>query len=221
MFQSKTRLRIITQSEHERLAGTFANLWGNQEFERPALDFDAFVQGVALHDWHYGVIDTLPIGGSNEDEWLTMVQKGVTIRFDNPVTDIVAKLHIRRLLSGGSSPQALAMIERIDQRIAERLPETGFTRQQFERADRITRFCDHLAFDFCFEEPAEGTLGVYASSSASEETPITYTILPGGRISISPWPFSASTVTGIVMSYRADDYPETLTPEIIRFCAER
>lgn len=62
MFKSKIRSIIIPQYEHGRLAGTVASLWGNDDFARPVIDFASFVQGVALHDWHYGPIDNLPIG---------------------------------------------------------------------------------------------------------------------------------------------------------------
>ena len=50
MFKSRTREIVFTQYEHGRLAGTVARAWGNDTFDRPALDFDAqffgFVAGV-------------------------------------------------------------------------------------------------------------------------------------------------------------------------------
>ncbi len=33
MFRSKVHQMVIPQYEHGRLAGTFASLWGNQDFE--------------------------------------------------------------------------------------------------------------------------------------------------------------------------------------------
>ena len=121
MFKSKVRAINVPQYEHGRLAGTVARAWGNDAFDCPALDFDAFVAGVTLHDWGYGVIDNLPIGAAPEDEWLEVIRKGVEKRFEHPTTDIVVKLHIRRLLSFYSSPEREAFIEQIDQRIADRL----------------------------------------------------------------------------------------------------
>lgn len=53
MFKSKVRPVDVPNYEHSRLAGIFASYWGNQDFDKPVLDNAAFVEGVALHDWHY------------------------------------------------------------------------------------------------------------------------------------------------------------------------
>ena len=79
MFKSKTRSIIIPQSEHGRLSGILASLWGNESFDRPAFNFAAFVEGVILHDWNYGLIDTLSIMEADEEEW------GVLSTDDRPV----------------------------------------------------------------------------------------------------------------------------------------
>lgn len=221
MFKSKTRPIIIPQYEHGRLAGTFASLWGNQDFERPVIDFDSFVQGVTFHDWHYGVVDNLAIGDSTEDDWLELVQKGVDFWFDDPVTDIVVKLHIRRLLSGQDTPDRNAFIKQIENRIALRLPQTPFSQEQFERADRITKLCDQVAFDFCFEAPMKATLPVFSDEKASKETAIAYEIKPEGQIEISPWPFSVNAFDGFIIAYHQQGYPERLKPEMIHFHCEK
>ena len=54
MFRSKTQNLIFPQAEHSRLAGTIANLWGNDDFDRPNFNFKSFVTGVTLHDVGYG-----------------------------------------------------------------------------------------------------------------------------------------------------------------------
>ena len=94
---------IIPQYEHGRLAGTLASLWGNENFDKPKMDFDAFVKGVTLHDWHYGRVDNVEIGQASDAKWLSMVQRGVALSFDDPITEIVVKKHIARLLRGHSS----------------------------------------------------------------------------------------------------------------------
>ena len=219
MFRSKTRPVIIPQYEHGRLAGTFASLWGNRDFQRPAIDFEAFVQGVAFHDWHYGVVDNFGIGELTEAEWLEIVRKGVAYRFDDPIVDIVAKLHMRRLLGGRDAAVIAELIDRIDIRIAERLPQTNYQREQFEWADRITNCCDMLAFDFSFEQPVKGSLAVFADEKAVEDTTITYEIRPDGEIAVAPWPFCVDAIRGVMIGYHAEDYPGTLKPEIISFLA--
>jgi hypothetical protein len=52
MFKSKVRPIAIPQYEHGRLTGTLAAMWGNDDIDRPVIDFASFVRGVALHDWH-------------------------------------------------------------------------------------------------------------------------------------------------------------------------
>jgi hypothetical protein len=208
---------VIPQSEHGRLAGTLASLWGNEHFNRPEMDFAAFVQGVALHDWAYGLVDNLPIGGMSEAEWLELTEKGVANRFDHPVTDIVAKLHLRRLLSGRDSPDRRELIGRIDARIAERLPETGTPLELFERVDRITRFCDQLAFDFSFEKPGRDSIQVFTCRGSNLETAVSYQIGSGGEVWVDPWPFSATSISGILIGYQQEGFPEELRPVIVPF----
>ena len=217
MFKSKMRPIVIPQYEHGRLTGTLASQWGNADFDRPAIDFAAFVRGVALHDWHYGILDNLPITEGSEADWLALTEKGVEYWFDDPTTDIVAKLHLKRLLSGRNTPETEALINRIEVRITERLPQTGYSRRQFDWADKITRFCDQLAFDFSFEAPTKNVYPVYAKANAPEETPLHYSIKPGGHVEIDPWPFSVDSLSGVLIGYQRAGFPETLTPEVIPF----
>jgi hypothetical protein len=220
MFRSKVRAIVIPQYEHGRLAGTFALFWGNKEFEKPVIDFSSFVTGVALHDWHYGVIDNLAIGEAAEADWEEIVRKGGLHWFDDPITDIVAKFHLRRLLRGHDSPKTDEMMSLINGRITERLSQTDFSFAQFVWADKITAFCDQLAFDFCFEETVSGLQAVFSNVNAEQETILTYEIRSGGQIVVDPWPFSVEKFDGIITGYHEKGYPEVLTPEIIPFrCA--
>ena len=212
---------IIPQYEHGKLAGTLASLWGNADFDRPALDFPAFVQGVAFHDWHYGVLDTVAVGGGDPAAWLAIVRKGVAHRFDAPATDIVAKLHIRRLLSMRESPEHKELVEKIDARISERLPASGSSLEQLQWADKITEFCDDVAFDFCFEQPVRRTVGVHARAGSNESTPLGYEIQAEGVIRVEPWPFSVESFSGLVVGYGEVGYPEALAPLLIPFRAQR
>ena len=217
MFESKTRSIIIPQYEHGRMAGTLASLWGNENFEKPEIDFDAFVNGVTLHDWHYGRVDNLSIGGASESAWAALVQRGVDYCFDDPVTDIVVKKHIRRLLSGHTSAQAEKLKEGIENRIAERLGETSFSPDAFAWADKITAFCDMVAFDFAFEEPLKRKISVYLKQGNSTEVEIEYEIVGNSEIVVFPWPFSVESVHGIVVGYEAEKYPDVLVPKPVTF----
>jgi hypothetical protein len=217
MFESKTDPIVIPQYEHSRLAGLLAALWGNDAFARPAIDFDAFVKGVTLHDWGYGNLDNLPIGGMSEAEWLQVMRKGIAHRFDHPVTDIVAKLHIRRLLSSRTSAARAKLIEKIDAHVSARLAESGFPIEAFQWADRITQFCDSVAFAFSFGESTAAGVSVWAQPNASAPVRLGYEIRPGGEIWVTPWPFGVLRYQGFGMGYRREGYPEILEPELVPF----
>lgn len=217
MFKSKVRPVIFPQYEHGRLAGTTARAWGNEFFDRPALDFEAFVAGVTLHDWGYGILDNLPIGAAAEDAWLEVVRRGVEKRFDHPTTDIVVKLHIRRLLSFHSSPEREAFIAEIDKRVAERLAESEAPLEIYQRADKITQFCDMLSFSFCFESPGQRTYEVFPRQGSAETAEITFEIKPGGEVFVDPWPFSVPIICGVTYAFESQGYPDMLNPLVVPY----
>jgi hypothetical protein len=210
---------VIPQYEHGRLAGTLAQHWGNEEFERPAMNFASFVAGVALHDWHYGFGDDLPIDGAAEKEWVAMTQRGLALRLPDPISDIVAKLHLRRLCSYNHNPTAerVALMAAFDEVVQARLPETGHSRAEFEWADKITQFCDNVAFHFSFESERELAANVWARSGDKEETAVTYRIRPQGQVVIDPWPFAVPAISGMVIAYQAEGYPHVLEPVVVPF----
>ena len=67
MFKSTQRPIVIPQSEHLKLAGALAQLWGNAEFELPPLPRLSVVTGIALHDRAFGYLDDLPVGTEMDD----------------------------------------------------------------------------------------------------------------------------------------------------------
>lgn len=217
MFKSRARPIVFTQYEHGRLAGTVARAWGNDSFDRPALDFAAFADGVALHDWGYGIVDNLPIGEAPEEEWLEVIRNGVEKRFEHPTTDIVVKLHLRRLLSWGSSPEREVLIAQIDERIDDRLDESEVKLEVFQRADKITQLCDMISFDCCFETPRRRAYEIFNRQDSAETAEITYEIRPGGEVLIDPWPFSVSVISGVTYAFQSAEYPDALNPLVVPF----
>lgn len=217
MFKSKVQPLIIPQYEHGRMAGILAAHWGNDWFDKPAMDFALWVAGVAFHDWNYGLLDNLPIGEASEEEWLAMARRGVSVELDDPITDTVAKLHIRRLLSGQETGERAAMIRQIDAHIDKRLAATGHPLCDFLWADRITRLCDNIAFDFAFGQARADQAGVYARRDSTQETAISYRIQTGGQILLQPWPFAAASISGVITGFAADGYPDRLQPRLLPF----
>lgn len=217
MFHSKIRPIVIPQYEHGRLAGILAQQWGNAQFDRPVMNFASFVEGVALHDWHYGFGDNLPIGEAEEADWVAMTRRGLGMQLADPIADVVMKLHLRRLCTYQPTPERLALMAAFDEAVAARLPDTGHTRAEFDWADRITRFCDNVAFYFSFEEPYKRTENLYAQVGEEVETAVTYHIQPHGQIIVGPWPFATTLIEGMIMGYQAEGYPERLQPVIVPF----
>lgn len=212
MFRSRHRPRILPQFEHSLFSGLLAWHWGNPAFDRPALDFAAFARGVALHDWHYGPQDNHPLGEYDDAEWQAIAERGVATRYDDPVTDAVAKRHLRRLIGTPQTTATRALVERLDALIASRRAETPYTEADFEWTDHITRFCDTVAFDLGFENRGPRRASVPAQRGDSHTTDIDYHIAPDDTIRFDPWPFAGTSFGMPLTWYKATGYPDRLTP---------
>lgn len=216
MFRSKRREVIFPQSEHLRLAGTLAWLYGNAEFEMPPIPRQSFIAGVAYHDRGYGFLDTLPIGETAETEWLAVTWKSFTMNSSDPVADMMIKFHLRRLVTFRDTEARKALLRRMDDVIEEQLRERGFSREEFQRIDRITDFCDSVSFAFCFEEPKQGHSDIFPNVTVDQKISISFRV-DGERIAVSPWPFSVERYDGYITAYRAEGYPVQPDPIIVPF----
>lgn len=219
MFESKARPINLTQYEHGRLCGVLASCWGNERFQKPALPFDPFVTAVTLHDWHYELIDNVPIGKASDEAWLEVTRKGVEYRHADPIVDILTRLHLKRLLNFGihvtdEVPELLRMVE---DRVVERLPETNHSRAEFEGADLITRLCDFLTFDLHFEKPVSRNCQIFADGVSEDEVAITHAITGPGQATVDPWPFNIPVIEGVLIGFERDGYPADLKPVVIPY----
>ncbi len=217
MFRSKKRNIVIPQSEHARLAGILAYFWGNENFDKPVIDFDSFVEGVAFHDWAYGINDDLPLGKLSDDKWLEIVEKGAELEFENPIVEIIAKLHIKRLIIGKNFESNAIIINSIDSDVNSKIKLTNYSLEEFLWADRITNLCDMMAFDFSYELNGERNISVCPKRNLDQKEDIRFNILDNGVIKVNPWPFSVSEINGFIISYSADKYPLKLIPGIMKY----
>lgn len=220
MFISKQRPIVIPQWEYQKLAGTLALLWGNAEFERPLVPFESFLTGIGLHDRAYGPLDTLPIGGIPEQDWLALTRSGFEMSWADPVADLITKKHLQRLTSYGSAPSRQAMTAEMAQAIQAKIERHGLDATRFERIDRITELCDSIAFDFCFEAPAEGEVRIFPRNDCYEEVVVGY-LIEGGTIQIDPWPFGVENHAGYVVGYQLEGYPAVLEPILVPYQIRR
>jgi hypothetical protein len=221
MFVSKLRSIVIPQAEHGKLAGTLAFLWGNAQFDRPAVAASSFVAGVGLHDRGYGFLDNFPIGvAPDEKEWLQLTRRGFYTAFADPIADTIVKLHLQRLVGYANSPERQALYTEMALAIEKQLTQNQLSKTEFLRIDRITDFCDSVAFDFCFEAPVQHKATVFPKHNSDEQLTIHYTI-KDGIITVDPWPFSVANYAGYLVGYRQANYPEQLEPVIVPYRVEQ
>jgi hypothetical protein len=216
MFKSKQRPIAIPQSEHQKLAGTLALLWGNADFERPPVPFESFLTGIALHDRAYGPLDNLPIGEIPEEKWLALTRNGFEMNWTDTIADLITKMHLKRLVSYGNAPRRQAMAAEMTQAIQAQIQRHGLDAATFERIDRITDLCDSIAFDFCFEAPAQGELRIFPRNDRDEQVKVGYRI-ESGTIQVDPWPFGVDSHAGYLVSYQLEGYPTVLEPVMLRY----
>lgn len=201
MFRSRRRPIVISQADHARFAATIALAWGNAAFPRPEVPWDRFVEGVAVHDRGYGELDSDPIGGGMAPgRWLEIQQGSFRPRGRDPIVDLIAAMHVRRLV--GDDPAG----DEMERAFPALRDGAGVTVETAVAADRITNVCDMVSFDFCFEVPVE-----------DEAAGIRYWILGDGRVTLDPWPLAVPRLVGLVTAYAADSYPSRLEPVVAPF----
>ena len=59
MFKSELKSIVVPQMNHAWFAGFLAYHWGNEQFDRPLLDFNSFVKAVGNHHLGYGFLTLL------------------------------------------------------------------------------------------------------------------------------------------------------------------
>jgi hypothetical protein len=202
MFRSRRRAIVFAQPDHARLAGAIALAWR----DRPPLPFGSFVRGVADHDRGYGEHDSDEIGVVESERWVSIQRRGFTMQSGDAVVDLIAAMHVRRLLSSQDDEYERAAFAEVDALVPSLLRAAGVSAECAEQADAITNVCDRIAFLFCFEEPSQG-----------EVRGIAYALDGHGMITLDPWPLDVPRLVGLVTAYDADGYPERLVPVVVPF----
>lgn len=213
MFKHKSLGLVIPQYEHLRLAGTISLLWGNNEFDKPPFH-ESFINGVALHDFGFGEMDSYSLGDMSADDRFTSLEKLVSQNLDDPISDLVAQFHVLRLI--GDTESNVVLRKSCLAKIEDALNKVDITREDFMWADKITDFCDSVSFDFCFGENGSDSIDVYRKLEDTHTTELEYTI-DENRITINPWPLSVNSYSGYIVGYQSDGYPTDLKPSVIKY----
>jgi len=202
VFRSRRRPIITPQADHARFAAAIAVAWR----DRPPLPFDSFVRGVADHDRGYGEHDDDDIDTVEGERWVEIQRRGFTPRGEDAVVDLVAAMHIRRLLSPPENELETAAHAELEDLLPSLLDAAGVGTEEAEAADAVTNVCDRIAFVFPFEEPESG-----------EVRGVEYTLDGQGGVTLAPWPLAVPRLVGLVTAFEADGYPERLVPVVVPF----
>jgi len=216
MFKSSRRPIVFSQSEHLKLAGTLAFLWGNAQFELPSLPRLSVVAGIALHDRAYGYLDNIPVGEVDDDRWLAVTRQGFFMPCADPIADLITRQHLLRLVSGHDTPSHHALAQEMRLAIQQQIEQNSLDAELLMRIDRITKFCDKVSFDFCCEEPAEGQVEVFTSYPRAQVTVLRYQIM-GSEITLDPWPLQVGQHAGYLVGYQLEGYPERLDGLVVPY----
>ncbi len=218
MFVSRNKDIIIPQSTHAEFAAAIAQFWGNENFDKPQINFDSFIKGVAFHDRGFGLLDNDGIFLMTPERHFEVLEKGFMQEFEDKQADLVAKMHIRRLTTYQESTLANSMREKFDQEIDQFIAKYDLDKTTFERTDRITDLCDSISFDFSFLQDKKDSIEIFAKRDSSTTTPIEYQIDCNTReILLSPWPFCVDSIKGQIIGFVANGYPDKLEPVIIPY----
>ena len=220
MFRSKRRPIITPQSEHLKLVGTLAMLWGNDEFDMPPIERDSMISGMGLHDRGYGYLDNSPIGGMSDEEWQGIARCGFNMEGTDAVADAIVKYHIRRLASHGTTDIRRALYAEFQQGVENHLQRHNLSHTLFDRMDRITDLLDRLSFELCFDVPASGSIAIFPRNDEDKEVTVEYHV-ENGEINVTPWPFSVDDHRGYLVAYQTNGYPERLDPVILHYHLKR
>jgi hypothetical protein len=220
MFKSKRRPIVIPQSEHLRLVGTLAMLWGNADFDVPPIGRNSMIAGMGLHDRGYGLLDNSAIGSMEEVEWNEIARRGFSMYNSDVVADTIVKYHVRRLASHYDLPERKVMSVEFSHAIEEQLKHNNLSKELFDRIDRITNLCDKISFDLCFDIPHSGKVSIFPRNDEDREDSVQYHV-EDGRINVTPWPFSVDAYEGYLIAYQSEGYPERLDPVILNFQLKR
>ena len=220
MFKSKRRPILTPQSEHLKLVGTLAMLWGNDDFDTPPIERNSMIAGMGLHDRGYGYLDNAPIGEMGDDIWFPIARHGFYMECSDVVADTLVKYHFRRLASHGQTEARNELAAEFSTSIDEQLKEHDLSKSLFDRMDRITNLLDLISFNFCFDVPASGEVSIFSRNDEGTEVTVHFEV-EDGVIHVDPWPFSIDEHVGYLVAYYVEGYPERLDPFILPYRLQR
>jgi hypothetical protein len=216
MFVSKRRAIVVPQREHARLSGQLAAIWGNREVVRLPVDPTLLGLAVALHDRGYPPMDEISIGEFPRDIWLETQARGFAMTHPDPTVDLIVLAHLQRLVSFHRDDASIRLAEHIRHQIDTSLVRAGLDTGTLADIDTVTRVVDMISFHLCFEESSDEEYLVYAGRKG-ERRRLSVATREDGEVRISPWPLSVPVLSGFILGYHRDGYPDDPIETVIRY----
>ena len=217
MFISKIRPVVFPQTEHLKLAAVIARHWGNDEFAKPPVPNESFVRGVEFHDSGYGHFDIHAVGQQTEDNLLRLWRRCTAQSLGDPIAEIIVKRHFQRLSAAHTHFPGLAIYSH---QLAEEADHMCHTRELdpkiFDMTDTIVNLCDEISFAFCHEDFATYQLDVYKQQPDLKQK-ITFTLMSNHSIILDPYPLDEALISGNILAYDKNDYPNVLLEEQVEY----
>lgn len=223
--ETETHWLLITHPDHARLAGQFADAWGNEVFEAPE-PFPAIRHAVYHHDDGWLNRDALPnltpagvpeaftralVGAYSAFEEIDLpsylkvrAEATATVAAQNPVAGILVSMHTLNLLTEQADlstiqpahrPAHAAFVAAQQEWQATAQAKLGLESSVLLRGFEFLQACDNLSLIACSGFDQPRALRHRHLDRNGERREILCTPLPSGGYTLAPWPFRATQLT--------------------------
>ena len=208
MFKHKSGL-FIPQSEHLRISGSIALLYGNKEFEKP-FNYEVWLQSIAVHDKIFGISDTDLLGEISSLKREEQVNNWINSEYNSIEEKLIILFHVRRILKDNN----LQLSNLIDKEIEEISKNNNLDLEKYQKIDSITDLCDLASFLFCFGDDKTTSLNVFKNEKETIKVEIQ---IQDEQIILDPWPLSVEKYEGYILGYKTKEDLKNFNPQIIKY----
>lgn len=208
MFRHKNGL-LIPQSEHLRISGSIALLYGNKEFEKP-FNYEVWLQSIAVHDKIFGICDTYLLSEISSLKREEQVNNWINSEYNSVEEKLIILFHVRRILKDNN----LQVSKLVDKEIKEISKNNNLELEKYQKIDSITDLCDLASFLFCFGDRKTTSLNVFKNEKETIKVEIQ---IQDEQIILDPWPLSVEKYEGYILGYKTKEDLKNFNPQIIKY----
>ena len=208
MFKHKSGL-FIPQSEHLRISGSIALLYGNKEFEKP-FNYEVWLQSIAVHDKIFGICDTDLLSEISYLKREEQVNNWINSEYNSVEEKLIILFHVRRILKDNN----FELSKLVDKEIEEISKNNNLELEKYRKIDSITDLCDLASFLFCLGDRKTTSLNVFKNEKEMIKVEIQ---IQDERIILDPWPLSVEKYEGYILGYKTKEDLKNFNPQIIKY----